>query len=311
MTAIEGLPVTVAAGIDPTMPPGPGGRSTASGVATTRRRGRASRVMAILAIMWLGLVLVLAIGADLLPLAPYDAPVGGPRETPGLRLHEPLGTDAIGRSQLSRAIYGARVSLSVGILSVLLGLAAGGTLGMIAGYFGGKLDAVIGTLNDSVLAFPPLVLLLAITAIFRQSLPTLIGSLAVLSTPSFVRLARAGALSYKEREFVIAARSMGASHARILTRELLPNLMFSLLSYSFLIVAVIIVAEGSLSFLGLGIPPPTPSWGGMVATGRDYLATDPQLVFTPAVIFLLTVLSFNVLGDRARRRFDTRASALS
>ena len=164
---------------------------------------------------------------------------------------------------------------------------------------------------DTMLAFPPLVLLLAITTVMTQSFRTLIIGLGVVSIPAFARLSRANTLPFAQREFVVAARSMGARHGRILFREILPNVLFPVGSYAFIVLAAIIVGEGSLSFLGLGIPPPQPSWGGMIASGRNLLATDPYLVFLPAMALLLTVFSFNIIGDRARRRFDVRESMLA
>jgi peptide/nickel transport system permease protein len=138
----------------------------------------------------------------------------------------------------------------------------------------------------------------------------LIIGLSLLGIPAFARLSRASTLALAEREFVVAARAMGARHRRIMVRELLPNVALPLSSFAFLYMAIVIVAEGSLSFLGLGIPPPQPSWGGMVNDGRPFLYTNPYLVFIPAACLLFTVAAFSVLGDRARRRFDVRESAL-
>jgi len=268
------------------------------------------RVIVWLATGWLVVMVFCAVFADFLPLEKYSAPVGPPRQTPGLRFDEPLGTDAIGRSQLTRVIYGGRVSLAVGVIGAAVAMVLGGLIGLIAGHFRGWVEAVIGVVMDTVLAFPSLFLLLTIAAIFTQSLPLMVVSLALIVTPSFARLARASTISFAQREFVEASRAMGATHRRIMFRELLPNIAFPVASYTFLMAAVIIVAEGSLSFLGLGIPPPVPSWGGMVSAGRDSLATDPSLVFVPATVLLLTVVSFNILGDRVRRRFDVRKSSL-
>lgn len=273
----------------------------------TRHRGR---LIFAIASGWLVLITTLAIIADWLPLESYAAPIGPPRQAPGLRLDEPLGTDQLGRSVLSRIIFGARVSLAVGIAAVAVGAAIGGLIGLVAGYFRRMTDSIIGIALDCMLAFPPLVLLLAITAIMTQSFRTLVIGLGVVSIPAFARLSRASTMQFAQREFVIAARSMGASHRRVLFREILPNVVFPVGSYAFIILAAVIVGEGSLSFLGLGIPPPQPSWGGMIASGRDFLATDAYLVFVPAATLLFTVFSFNVVGDRARRRFDVKESML-
>jgi peptide/nickel transport system permease protein len=284
---------------------------SAGAAPVSARRRFVPSPLVLAAVAWLVLIGGLAITADWLRLLhPYNLPVGDPRVGPGFRLDEPLGTDYIGRSQLSRVIYGARVSLAVGLVSVGVGMLAGGLLGMIAGYVRGAVDAVIGIATDAVLAFPPLVLLLALTGVLTQSLRTLIIALSVLSIPSFARLARANTLVFAQRDFVLAARALGARHVRILLREILPNVVLPVGSYAFLIVAAIMVAEGSLSFLGLGIPPPAPSWGGMIASGKDFLSDYPWEVFVPAAPLLLTVLAFNMIGDWARRRFDVQASKL-
>ena len=265
----------------------------------------------IAAAAWLALVCGLALVADRLPLHAYFLPVGAPRVAPGLHWPEPLGTDYLGRSMLSRVIYGGRVSLTVGIGAVAIGMVGGGLIGILAGYFRGWVESLTNIVIDAALAFPPLVLLLAITGIMTQSLRTLVIALSILSIPSFARLARANTLVFARREFVLAAHAIGATDLRIIVREILPNVIFPIASYSFVIVAAIMVAEGSLSYLGLGIPPPQPSWGGMIAAGQPFIATAPTVVFVPAGALLLTVLSFNVIGDWARRRFDVHESRLN
>jgi peptide/nickel transport system permease protein len=202
------------------------------------------------------------------------------------------------------------VSLAVGLIAVLLGMIIGLAVGMTAGFYRGRVEAVLTVLIDSALAFPPLVLLLAITAVLQQKLSTLVIAFTLLTIPSFARLARANTLAIAQREFVLAARARGTSSFRIMRREILPNVILPAISYSFIIVASVMVAEGSLDYLGLGIPPPTPTWGGMIASGQQYLATNAYLVFVPAVILLLTVLSFYTLGDYGRRRLDVRQSKL-
>jgi peptide/nickel transport system permease protein len=262
---------------------------------------------------WIVLVGLAAMFADLLPLQPYDVIIDDlpPRSAPRLSFSEPLGTDALGRSTISRVIFGARQSLIVGVVSTGISMTAGMSIGMAAAYFRGKVDAFIRVLLDAMLSVPALVLLLAVAAIGKRDITTVVIGLSIVLIPTFARLARANTLALVVREYVAAARVMGAGHLRILLRELLPNVLLPISSYSFLVIAVAIVAEGSLSFLGLGIPPPTPSWGGMVDAARPYLQSDPFLVFAPAACLVLTVLSFTVVGDRARRHFDTRQSALA
>jgi peptide/nickel transport system permease protein len=229
---------------------------------------------------------------------------------PGFRWHEPLGTDALGRSQLSRVAEGARVSLSVGLGAMAIGITLGTILGLTAGYFAGKTDTVLLVFIDALLAFPPLVLLLALVSVLTPSLKNEIIALGFLGIPTFARIARANTLVMSRREFVMAAKVMGATNRRVLTREILPNLIIPIMSYAFLIVAALMIADGSLSFLGLGIPPPTPSWGAMIAAGQPNLQRDPHLVFVPAVFLFLTVFSLNTVGDRARAQFDTKTAAI-
>jgi peptide/nickel transport system permease protein len=253
---------------------------------------------------WLILLALLAIFADALPLTNPRQIGAAVSRGPGLRWPEFLGTDDLGRSELSRIIYGARVSLSIGLGATLIGIAAGTALGVIAGYFRGLAESAIDVLTTTVLAFPPLIFLMAITAVLAPNLRSLVLALALLSIPMFARIARASTISYANRDFVIAARSMGASNRRVLLREITPNVLLPVLSFSLVFAAVVIVAEGSLSFLGLGIRPPQPSWGGMVAAGKQYMNQHPHLVFVPAVPFILTVFSLNVVGDWARARFQ-------
>jgi peptide/nickel transport system permease protein len=269
-------------------------------------RRRRPRFGLYVAIAWLVFVVFVAFGNSLLPLAPYGDLVDDPKQPPCLCLHEPLGTDNIGRSVTSRLAVGARQSLSVALFSVGIAAVVGGLIGVTAGYAKGWTDRLISLLVTAGLAFPPLILLLAMTALLTPSLTSITGALAVLFIFQFARLSRANTFAVAHREYVLAARVSGARQARILLREIVPNVAIPMISYAFIVVATAIVAEGSLAFLGFGIPPPTPSWGGMIATGRPLLATEPQLVFIPCLALLFTVLSLNVVGDAARRRFEGR-----
>jgi peptide/nickel transport system permease protein len=251
-------------------------------------------------------VVLLAIFADALPLKDYRAISTVFRQPPGWRWPEFLGTDSVGRSELSRVIYGLRASLLLGLAAVALAMIVALAMGVVAGYLHGRFERGFDLLTDSILAFPPLLFLLAISAATTPGYGTLIIALSIIVFPTLARVVRANTLVFGNREFVLAARALGASRLRILTQELLPNVALPALSVSFLAVAGIMVTEGSLSFLGAGIPPPTPSLGGMIAAGREDLATSAHLVFVPGIVLLLTVWSLTVLGERARARFGLR-----
>lgn len=261
-----------------------------------------------LASSWIALVVALAIFADLLPLADPFAQALLARRAPPSAAHL-LGTDALGRDILARVIYGARASLEIGLLAPLAATLVGTLLGMLSGYFRGRFETFAIGATDVLLAFPPLVLALAIVAYLGQSVTNVILVLAILTVPAVTRVARAATLAIREREFVTAARALGAGHLRILRREILPNIMLPLGAYFLVLVAVTVVVEGILSFLGLGVPPPQPSWGGMIAEGRDSLDIAPHIAFIPAVAMFLTVLAFNLVGDSLRAITDPRRGA--
>ncbi|PXW24151.1 UNVERIFIED_CONTAM: peptide/nickel transport system permease protein [Williamsia faeni] len=262
-------------------------------------------ILVYLSVGWLVTLILAALFANMLPIAPYDVPVGAPRLKPAWgSLDLLLGTDNFGRSELSRIVYGARVSLVVGTIAGVIGFTIGSLVGLVGGYFGRHLDNGISLLTDAMLAFPPLILLLALASIFEPSVTTMLIGLTMVVVPAFIRLSRANTMAWSSREFVRAARNMGAGHPRILFKEILPNVIAPLASYLPIVMAALIVAEGSLSFLGLGIPPPTPSWGGMISDGKDALATSPHLVFVPALAIFFTVFALNQLGDHLRTRFD-------
>ena len=273
------------------------------------RKGRRLGMLFWAAIGWLVFVCAVAVFATVLPLpSPTDMDMLE-RRAPFSAEHW-LGTDGLGRDELSRLIYGARISLVVGVCAPVIGVVIGGALGMLAGYFRGRFESLVVGSMDVLLAFPPLILALAVTAYLGQSIFNLTLILGALSVPAFMRVARASTLTLARREFVIAAQALGATHARILLRELLPNVMLPLLAFFLLGVAVIIVVEGSLSFLGLGVPPPISSWGSMIGEGRESLDVAPRLAFLPAAAMFLTVLAFNLVGDTLRALTDPRQGAL-
>ena len=279
-------------------------------VASPVRRQRRVGALFIASVAWLALIGLAALFANWLPIqSPTDMDLLAKRAAPFSDGHL-LGTDHLGRDELSRLIHGGRVSLTVGLLAPVIGVTIGGCLGMLAGYFRGRLETFAVGGVDVLLAFPPLVFVLAVTAFMGQSVANITIVIGVLGIPAFTRVARAVTLTLSEREFVTAARALGATDLRILVRELLPNVALPLLAFFLLAVAVTIVVEGALSFLGLGVPPPTASWGSMIGEGRENLDIAPWLAFLPAGFMFLTVLAFNIVGDTLRALTDPRPGAL-
>ena len=228
------------------------------------------------------------------------------RRLEGPSLSNLLGHDEFGRDILSRIIYGSRVSLAVGTLVISISLAIGVLVGMIVGYLGGWADQVTMRVVDIVLAFPGILLAIALMAVLGQSLFNVVLALCITGWAPFARLARGETLSIRERQFVIAARSLGASALRIAWRHILPNISSPILVRATLGMAGVIVAEAALSFLGLGVRPPTPSWGAMLNSGRAYILVTPHLVLFPGIAIMLVVLSLNFLGDGLRDVLDPR-----
>ena len=255
---------------------------------------------------FLGLLLLAAICAPL--LAPTDPRVSHPAEAiQPPSLHHLSGTDDLGRDVLGRTIYGARVSLSVGTIAIGIGLGLGVTLGLVAGYKGGWADLLILRAIDALLAFPALLLAIAITSALGPSLRNTMIAIGIVAIPIYARLTRAQVLQLKEREYVEAARTIGASEGRVALRHILPNILNPLIVQASLSIAFAILAEASLSFLGLGAQPPTPTWGADINHARDYLANGYWwMSIGPGVAILLTVFSFNLLGDSVRDLLDPR-----
>jgi ABC-type dipeptide/oligopeptide/nickel transport system permease subunit len=270
----------------------------------TLRRFTANR----LAVAGLIIVLLLSMVALLSPyISPFD-----PAKQDFSALLQPssaahlLGTDELGRDTLSRVLYGARISLSAGLVSVALALLVGTALGLVAGFVGGWLDELIGRLVDALLAFPFLILAISLAAILGPSLQNTMLAIAIVTTPAFARVTRAQVLAQRELDYVQAASALGASNGRTLLRHILPNISGALIVQASLAIAEAVLAESTLSFLGLGVQPPTPSWGSMLNTARGYLQTAPWLALAPGVIIFLTVLAFNLLGDGLRDALDPR-----
>jgi peptide/nickel transport system permease protein len=265
-----------------------------------------------LAVAGLGLILALILLAlSARQVAPHD-PLRQdlPHALAGPSIEFPLGTDEFGRCILSRILFGARLSLLVGVIATAIGATAGILSGLAAGYFP-RLDAPVMRTMDVLLAFPSILLAIAIVAALGPSLVNVMIAVGVRSIPSFARLARSMVLSLKELDFVQGAAALGASHARVLFRHILPNSVSPLLVFSSMQVATAILLAAILSFLGLGVQPPTPEWGKMVSDGRAYLLEAPHVSLFPGLAIFIAVMGFNCLGDGLRDALDPRVGRVA
>jgi peptide/nickel transport system permease protein len=282
----------------------PAARGAPTGLATLLRAFNANKASWIgLAIM--ALVVIAALFAPL--LAPYD-----PLEQDVLdRLKPPtaehlLGTDYYGRDTLSRLLYGARVSLVISLSATLIAMAAGSAIGMLAGWRGERFDAVTMQAMDMLLAFPSLILGLILVSMLGPSMPNIIAAIALTSLPTFARIARAPTIAMKGRDFIEACRSLGFSDTRILFGHILPNIFPEILVMGTLWLANAIRTEASLAFIGLGLKPPTPTWGGMIREGFENILDSPWLAIMPSLAVLIVVFAVNLLGDGLRDAIDPK-----
>lgn len=257
-----------------------------------------------------GFIIVTVVGG-MAVFAPWLAP-GDPISSNIIMSLEPpsvsafFGTDALGRDILSRIMYGARLSLLVALGSVAIGILLAVPLGMAGGYFGGRIDAVVRSIADLLLAFPPFLLALSLVAVIGVGLQNVMISVGISTMPLYIRLVRGEVMSLREREFVIAARAAGQRWHRIILRHIFPNVVPLVLVQSTLYMGVALLYSAGLGFLGLGIQPPTPEWGAMLGSGRDYIYSAPHLTVFPGLTIFLSILGFNLLGDGLRDALDPR-----
>jgi len=264
--------------------------------------GNKSAFIAVLLLVTL--VLAALIGPAFISHDPLAMDLDNLKQPPGR--HHILGTDSTGRDILARLVYGSRISLSVGVLASLFSLGIGIFFGLIAGYFGGRVDMVLSQLFDVFLAFPSLLLAIGISAVMSPGLTSAMLAITLVGWAGFARLVRGITLSLKEQTYVEASRAMGASSARILYKHILPNALPLLLVAGSLRVGGFILLEAALSFLGLGVQPPTPTWGSMISLSRAYITSAPWMVIFPGLAISITVISFNILGDFLRDKLDPR-----
>jgi ABC-type dipeptide/oligopeptide/nickel transport system permease subunit len=275
------------------------------------RRKKGLGFAAWLPILWLALLIGSAVLAPILPIPdPVADSAPAAEYKSGPSLEHPFGVDTTGLDVFSRVVWGTRNSLFIGTVSVVIGFLVGGALGLIGGYFKGKIGGVVGVPMDIALAFPPLVLALAVVTFLGRSVSNVTIALAIVSAPILYRIARASTLSWSEREFVLACRAQGGKHFRIMTREILPNVLPAMFSIALLGIAVVIVAEGGLAIIGAGVNPEVVTWGNIIVAGQGELRDAPHIALAASLVIFFTVLSLNYLGDVVRAKFDVRESAL-
>ena len=258
---------------------------------------------AVIGLVVLILLILSALFSDILTPYEFDKinPINALRPP---SLEHPMGTDAFGRDQLTRIMHGGKVSLQVGMISVLIGGTFGILMGAIAGFFGGWIDEIVSRFIDIMLAFPSILLALAVVSVLGPDLYNLMIAVGISSIPAFARLVRSAVLSIKENDYIVAAKSLGLTRARIVIQHIIPNIFASILVFATLEVATAILAGASLNFLGMGAKPPTPEWGLLLAESRDFFRRAWWLATFPGIAIMVTVISINLLGDGLRDTFD-------
>lgn len=278
--------------------------------APAKRRARLGLLLRLNLSTWIGLVIVVALVLAAI-FAPWLTEYSPSKQNILHQLSPPgdghlLGTDQYGRDIWARLLYGARYSLTIGIFAIVVAMIVGTFLGMIAGFLGGRTDIVLMQVMDVILAFPALILGLALVALIGATMGNIIIAIAFTATPAFARIARAGVMTQRDREYAQACRALGFSGPRILFRHIMPAILPEVMVMSSLWMATAVRTEASLAFIGLGLAPPTPTWGGMVREGYDNILSSFHLALAPSIAILLLVLAFNLIGDGLRDVVDPR-----
>jgi peptide/nickel transport system permease protein len=254
-----------------------------------------------IAIVWMGMVVIAAVAGQWLPFDSSDEDLS--RSLQGPSWHHPFGTTKLGVDLLALVIKGARVSLLVGVTATMIGFAAGTAVGLLTGYFRGRVDTWVVVVLDALVAFPAIVIALAVVLYFGQSLHNVIIVIAVITVPLIARVTRTSTIAVADREYVLAARMLGATHPRILVRDVLPNVIGTIGGYALVVVGIVILVEGALSFVGLGVPASMTSWGRLIAEGQTYIHQAPYLTLIPSLAIFATILALNYIGDRVQQRW--------
>ena len=254
------------------------------------------------------MAVISVIGPYIAPRDPYEFDLSKARLPPSLE--HPLGTDELGRDILSRILVGSRYTFGLSVLSVIAGASIGTLLGLISGYRGGLWDTVIQRVNDILLAFPTILLAIALVAFLGQGVHSLVIAIAVSSMPVYVRLVRASVLQVVTEDYVVAAKMLGLSEWSIMVKHILPNVMAPVLVQLSYHMGLAILIASALGFLGLGVPPPSPEWGAMIGSGKIYLFKSPHIVVFPGLVISITIIAFNMVGDGLRESLDPKVRAL-
>lgn len=259
---------------------------------------------------WIVLILFVAVFGDLLPLKDPNRINPADKLRPIFSDGAILGTDQLGRDLLARLVSGARISVFISVASVTVGIVVGGLIGTAVGFYRGRIERVVMAIVNIMLSFPALVLLLGVVAMAGSSLTVLTSVFCVLAIPGYVRFARASTLSLMQRDWVLVSMMIGSTSRRVILRILMPEVLITLITFGLLALGGVIVAEGTIAFLGFGVPPPQATWGSMIAEGKNALDETLNLALVPATVMFLTILSLNLVGDGLRRKNQARESQI-